>query len=80
MLQWNNAIVESIPASGLGGPPMARALAILNTCIYDAWAAYDATALGTRFGGAICGGRPQSGPWPTRRRPSASPHTGRQLT
>jgi len=50
VLQWNNAVVESIPASGLGGPPMARALAIINTCIYDAWAAYDATALGTRFG------------------------------
>jgi uncharacterized protein DUF6851/vanadium-dependent haloperoxidase-like protein len=50
VLQWNNAVVESIPASGLGGPPMARAFAIINTCIYDAWAAYDATALGTRLG------------------------------
>jgi hypothetical protein len=50
VLQWNNAIVESVPASGLGGPPMARAFAIVNTCIYDAWAAYDAMALGTRLG------------------------------
>src|SRR5216117_2048447 len=32
---------------------MARALAIINTCIYDAWAAYDATALGTRLGAEL---------------------------
>ncbi len=50
VLQWNNAIVESIPTSGLGGPDMARALAIVNTCAYDAWAAYDAKAVGTRLG------------------------------
>src|SRR5258708_32490438 len=29
---------------------VARALAIVHTCIYDAWAAYDKRAVGTRFG------------------------------
>src|SRR2546425_11638429 len=53
VLQWNNAVVESIPQSGLGGTAMARAIAIVNTCIYDAWAAYGATALGTRLGGGL---------------------------
>jgi hypothetical protein len=28
----------------------ARALAVVHTCIYDAWAAYDDVAVGTRFG------------------------------
>ena len=31
----------------------ARALAIAHTCMYDAWAAYDPIAVGTRFGGAL---------------------------
>jgi hypothetical protein len=53
VLQWNNAVDEAIPQSGLGGPHMARALAIVNTCMYDAWAAYDAKALGTRLGASL---------------------------
>ncbi len=32
---------------------VARALAVLHTCIYDAWAAYDSTAVGTRLGGTL---------------------------
>jgi hypothetical protein len=32
---------------------VARALAIVHTCIYDAWAAYDSVAVGTRLGGAL---------------------------
>lgn len=32
---------------------MARALAIAHTCIYDAWAAYDNEAAGTRLGGSL---------------------------
>ena len=36
------------------GPPMvARALAIGHTCMYDAWAAYDGRAVGTRLGGDL---------------------------
>jgi hypothetical protein len=32
---------------------VARALAITHTCIYDAWAAYDQRAVGTRLGGSL---------------------------
>jgi hypothetical protein len=32
---------------------VARALAIVHTCIYDAWAAYDKRALGTQFGSSL---------------------------
>ena len=32
---------------------VARALAIVHTCIYDAWAAYDQHALGTQLGGRL---------------------------
>jgi hypothetical protein len=35
------------------GPMVARALAIAHTCIYDAWAAHDHKAAGTRLGGAL---------------------------
>ena len=31
----------------------ARGFAILHTCMYDAWAAYDDVAVGTRLGGAL---------------------------
>jgi len=31
----------------------ARALAIVHTCMYDAWAAYDERAVGTQLGGAL---------------------------
>jgi hypothetical protein len=36
--------------SRLGPPMVARALAIVHTCVYDAWATYDRVALGTRLG------------------------------
>jgi hypothetical protein len=32
---------------------VARALAIVHTCIYDAWAAYDSKAVGTQLGGSL---------------------------
>jgi hypothetical protein len=32
---------------------VARALAIGHTCMYDAWAAYDHKAVGTRLGGLL---------------------------
>jgi len=31
----------------------ARALAIMHTCMYDAWAAYDELAVGTQLRGAL---------------------------
>jgi hypothetical protein len=50
ILTWNEQLLNTIRANpGPTGPTItARALAVLNTAIYDTWAAYDPTAKGTR--------------------------------
>jgi hypothetical protein len=53
VIQWNNAALQGVRDSKLGPPMVARALAIVHTCIYDAWAAYDEHALGTQLGGKL---------------------------
>ena len=53
VIQWNNAALQGVRDSKLGPPMVARALAIVHTCIYDAWAAYDRHALGTQLGGSL---------------------------
>src|SRR5437667_3804463 len=53
VIQWNNAALQGVRDSKLGPPMVARALAIVHTCIYDAWAAYDKNALGTQLGGRL---------------------------
>lgn len=53
VIQWNEAFLQAVRASKLGPPMVARALAVAHTCIYDAWAAYDRVAVGTRLGGAL---------------------------
>ena len=53
VVQWNEAFLQGVRESKLGPPMVARALAIAHTCIYDAWAAYDQKAVGTRLGGAL---------------------------
>ena len=53
VLQWNEAFLQGVRDSKLGPPMVARALAIAHTCIYDAWAAYDHKAVGTRLGGSL---------------------------
>ncbi|MBC6467400.1 vanadium-dependent haloperoxidase [Actinomadura alba] len=50
VIRWNNAGLDAVINSHLGPPMVARALAILHTCIYDAWAAYDRRAAGTQLG------------------------------
>jgi hypothetical protein len=50
VVRWNEKVLDSIRNSTLGPPMVARAAAIIHTCIYDAWAAYDPFAAGTRFG------------------------------
>src|SRR5262252_1969331 len=50
VIDWNNAALQEVRLSTAlrNGPPMvARALAVVHTCMYDAWAAYDDTAVGT---------------------------------
>jgi hypothetical protein len=53
VILWNEAFLQGVRASKLGPPMVARALAIAHTCIYDAWAAYDGTAVGTVLGGSL---------------------------
>src|SRR6266404_7138866 len=49
VVQWNVAALQGVRDSRIGPPMVARALAIVHTCIYDAWAAaYDKRAVGTR--------------------------------
>ncbi|MFF5218576.1 DUF6851 domain-containing protein [Micromonospora sp. NPDC000442] len=50
VVRWNNLALDSVTDAVMGPPVAARALAIIHTCIYDAWAAYDTRAAGTRFG------------------------------
>jgi hypothetical protein len=53
VILWNEAFLAGVRASKLGPPMVARALAVAHTCIYDAWAAYDHKAVGTRLGAAL---------------------------
>jgi hypothetical protein len=53
VLRWNDAVLQGVRDSRLGPPMVARALAIVHTSVFDAWAAYDRTAVGTRLGGAL---------------------------
>src|SRR3989454_4502751 len=50
-IQWDNAALQAIRVTKPGPPIVARALAIVHTTMYDAWAAYDDQAVGTRLGG-----------------------------
>jgi hypothetical protein len=53
VVQWNRAVLQGVRDSTLGPPMVARALAIVHTCVYDAWAAYDRRAVGTQLGGSL---------------------------
>jgi hypothetical protein len=53
VLRWDE---QTLAAVRLAKPPptvVARDLAIVHTAMYDAWAAYDAKALGTRTGASL---------------------------
>ncbi|SEF80479.1 hypothetical protein SAMN05444920_101711 [Nonomuraea solani] len=53
VIRWNQALLTAIRTGTLGPPMVSRALAVVHTCAYDAWAAYDAVAVGTRLGGTL---------------------------
>src|SRR6266849_10730110 len=53
VLQWNAATLLAVRDTHPGPPICARMLAIVSTCMYDAWAAYDSLAVGTRLGGSL---------------------------
>jgi len=52
-ITWNDEALAAVRATKMGPPMVARAMAILHTCIFDAWAAYDGKAVGTRLAGSL---------------------------
>ena len=53
VVQWTDAALQGVRDSRIGPPMVARALAIVQTCIFDAWAAYDRKAVGTQLGDSL---------------------------
>jgi hypothetical protein len=52
-LERNRTSLEAVSNGTLGPPMVARALAIVHTAMFDAWAAYDDVAVGTRLGASL---------------------------
>jgi hypothetical protein len=53
VVRWNDAALEAIRRVRPAPTVAARALAVLHTCVYEAWAAYDPVAVGTQTGDAL---------------------------
>ena len=53
VLQWNEEALQCIRATRPGPTVVARSLFVLHNAIYDAWAAYDEKAKGTRLGSTL---------------------------
>ncbi len=53
VLLWNNATLHAISLTSPGPTPGSRALGIVATSMYDAWAAYDERAIGTLLGDSL---------------------------
>jgi hypothetical protein len=53
VLRWNDALCVAIRVALPGPTVVARSIAMLHTATYDAWAAYDAKALGTQYGASL---------------------------
>ena len=51
--RWNDSALHAVRESKLGAPMVSRALAIVHTCVYDTWTAYDDQAVGTQLNGAL---------------------------
>ena len=48
VVQWDSIALEAVRRTRPGPPMVARDLAVVHTAMYDAWAAYDERAVGTR--------------------------------
>jgi hypothetical protein len=48
VLDWNQRVLDAVVATKTGPTIAARALAVVHTAIYDAWAAYDPVAVDSR--------------------------------
>jgi hypothetical protein len=53
VLKWDEQALAEIRFTKPAPTVVARVLAIVHTAMYDAWAAYDPTAVGTRLGGSL---------------------------
>jgi hypothetical protein len=53
VLAWNQQLLDTFKEARTAPTIAARALAVVHTAIYDAWAAYDPVAVGTRMGGNL---------------------------
>jgi hypothetical protein len=53
VLRWDEQTLAAVRATKPAPTVVARHLAIVHTAMYDAWAAYDAKALGTRTGASL---------------------------
>jgi hypothetical protein len=52
-LKWSEETLGLIRTSALPPTAVSRVLAVVQTSVYDAWAAYDPVAVGTRLGGDL---------------------------
>jgi hypothetical protein len=53
VLLWDEAALQAVRDTRPAPTVTARALAVVHASIYDAWAAYDPRAVGSRLGGAL---------------------------
>lgn len=53
VLRWDQTALDAIRVTRTSPPVAARALAVVHTCMFDAWAAYDDAATATRLGGSL---------------------------
>lgn len=53
VLRWDEETLAAVRVVKPAPTVVARALAVVHTAAYDAWAPYDATAVGTRLGGTL---------------------------
>lgn len=54
VVDWDNAMQDAIRSKAIKQPTIvSRALAVAHTAMYDAWAAYDENAVGTRLGRSL---------------------------
>ncbi|HSK36841.1 MAG TPA: hypothetical protein VLA80_08900, partial [Actinomycetota bacterium] len=67
---WNQAALQAVRQTRMGPPLVARALHVLHASMYDAWAAHDDLAFGSRTGDQLR--RPPAGRTQAARREAAS--------
>jgi len=70
VLRWNAVALQAIRDTAPPPPVAARALAVLHTAMFDAWAAYDRQAVGTRLGTRLR--RPAAEQTPANKRAAVS--------